>query len=1674
MVVTYYSTKMTNYVKGNIEYHPALKAGIWDENKQLVPEVNLRLLEIAQAFIGYLDIPDFKVIDVILTGSMANYNYTRYSDFDLHVVTDYDDLEADNIVEAFYRAKKEIWNNQHDIKIKGHEVELYVEDEKVPPTAGGMYSLIRSEWVKQPEHNEPAIDERSINAKSKDLIRQIDRAIKSKSIEDIKRLKDKIRILRRSGLASVGEFGVENLAFKIIRNLGYLDKLNDAYLEYQDRAMSLEGRYTDYQIAIMEGGHSLELNEGTLSVDVPNEAWLQDKIDYAKSKGRNSFGVPYMGSTTAHVRGTPPRVRVLRLASLPGMRNEQTNVRKDDLKWLMDYMDTHKKLPPMGSNPDEEYLPYIMVAYNGEAWVNEGNHRIMAAYRLNWPDMPVEIRYFDGGERIKTGPMYPGKIGLGEVETPKSESVAEVFEPGKQNWKWRRQSSDEAFASFVVGDREYQWHAFSSEANPAKWEIQFRLIREKTDPDGLDLFGQTGTGNSAQVLSTAVDITRAFLQTYGLDKVEEITFNAKEDSRINLYAKMIKRLLPNWDLSSRKSLSYGMQFTLTDPRAYDKPENKITEIERMASNEYSGGKKSLRVGQGKKEMKKLPGNNAFMYSIEPNQFENGIIIKLWDSAKQTAKPVQMKDEDGEEFSWRLRDWERTQGDDIPGVLVGKLVLEDVEHFPIKGAVQVDTITVDEDYRSQGVAKSLYGVVLSILKKPLIAGSSQTPGGRRNWVSLSQIPGVDVKGYVMINESRFDNPNSSQDIDVIMGKLGGQYIGQSSPAGIHYFAFDVLPGSGELAPAIKSKLSQIYNETSSKTGLYAIWSGSVNEAETGTEYADQVDKEFKALGYKQIGSGADSTVWAKDQGHIIKILMPEDTNSQAERVFTKFYEFCEAHQDLTCLPVINEHNTIDVLGKEYTQIDMERLYPVKKNSFNEGVVWFFSDFVAGEETWDAVDHALGLAETWREYNPRQAVKLAAYWQDLSMTESNTQKLKELHTLYGVMQILYTTGRINKFGWDLHTENVMQRKNGQLVIIDPWFAQSTLSESANVVEARTNPEQNTRHESGFKELQAVAKTLGDTKNWAISMTSEPKLGINPQVGISEDTPKGIYFYPLNYALDKTRYGKLPWGHDYPYIQLFQYDRSGEMTKKTKVDPAQLKQALSQYCSEEVIQQAIDEPEYDGTPYWFIYDCLSRLGKGDETNVVRWNKVLRDLGFTSVYDDGAGWIAYNEPTQGVVLDPRVIKQLKTIVNKKQSGVVTPAKIEQTIFETMDMELARNRAWQAYDPDGTKLRAAAKEYAKDPKFKPYFGKPGTEEIYDKAASWGRYGARQLSDIAYEWYKQQQAQKTESITEGGWASAATQNTTITPKIVVEIVNNLGIFAHEYNYWQAQLGLDTEIKMGRPKGSGTYYERDLAQDPEREYGDVDIECFIHSREGASSAQRITEYKQAIKDFTQSNKDYSTDNGTNVIVNTSAGPVQVDLIFTYHEHADWSRALSPEYRVKGVISTSLTSSLAEVLNLSFSSQGIQAKLRNGAPVSFRQSKDTVLQTVSTNPEKWAVDIYKFFYELQYGTEPESITAELSKHSGLKDEQRLSDIVLTIKSLASAFEESSMLGQGALAHISNKDALMRDVARVYDKKLTTAENSSKFDKAATPAAVEKAGKTKLMMAKYRNEIAKLLLN
>jgi len=271
----------------------------------------------------------------------------------------------------------------------------------------------------------------------------------------------------------------------------------------------------------------------------------------------------------------------------------------------------------------------------------------------------------------------------------------------------------------------------------------------------------------------------------------------------------------------------------------------LEEIERISPGAYSGGKSYLTDKQTGKQIKKLPGGSGLLYSTSEGRY-GGIDIKLWDpngkdfiaqkSKEQEPEPVQKRREAYRDYLWRLRRWrEEQEGLNAPGQLIGKLSVETDSSFPLRRAVQVSTITVDEDYRGVGIAKALYGIVLTILKRPLLAGTSQTPGGRRNWVSLASIPGVEMKGWLALDETEFDATERgwrntpakvNKTIDTIMGELGGQHIGKNS-YGTDYFAFDVRPNTTgtELEAAVKTKLSQVYSSNyNSNAGLYAVWTG----------------------------------------------------------------------------------------------------------------------------------------------------------------------------------------------------------------------------------------------------------------------------------------------------------------------------------------------------------------------------------------------------------------------------------------------------------------------------------------------------------------------------------------------------------------------------------------------------------------------------------------------------------------------------------------------------------------------------------------------------------------------------------------------------------------------------------------------------------------------------------
>lgn len=1095
-----------DYTSGNIDYHKTLSPLAWEDNK-LRQEVQLKLLEIARAFVGYLDIPNFKIEDIVLTGSMANYNYTSFSDFDVHVVTKYSDLQCDNIAEAFYRAKKEIWNNEHDITIRGHDAELYVEDTETPPVSGGMYSILRDEWITEPEYDPPKINNTAVNAKARDLITQIEHAIDGDA-QDIERLRTKIRNMRRAGLDMGGEFSVENLAFKILRNEGYLDKLHNAQTKKVDKQLSLESALkvfsSDQVLAYIDKVHT-EFNLDHAVENYPK--WVLKMLPVANLKGPGE-GDPYNRDFTLN-------------------HDHVSTITQDDIR-------------------------NRAIVADSDGWIIDGNHRHAAAKQYGMSHMPAFV--------------------------PHQEVTEEVV-------------------------------------NEAATSV---------------LYHYAGIRAALNILNT-----KHF-------ELSSVTGNKSEEQ----YAP--------------KGHPYFLSLTRT------------------------------RVG----DYHRYVGTGGVLFVLDGT----------WFNRNHKVTPIDY--------------WERSW-----------------QHSPDRSREAEDRVF------------------------------SKTP--------TLPIDSVQEVHVLLKEQDKWRSPEARQ-----------------------------------LMIAAK------------KSGIATYF------------YVDE--KNWRLLNKaKSIG--------VRDAGNVLAGQMPTKQMYSPERDYLEPW-----------LELIYKNNKADLTDR------------AEKNRHN--LVYYGSRY------------------------PNEDGGLAG---DLS----NARKPDQGASRQSAIKIIDYMIK-NGFKTPLELKNFLA---------DKW------EKIANADRAKTE-------------------------------------SINEAVA-------GEYVYHASYLPDLSR-------------------------------------GLQSVISRGLVPS---KDGYAGPGVYFAYDPEGGFYHVDQEDATMFRAKWSDL--------VAKFGKYPDNPNGIERD--------------DNEIIVPGVVPANMLEVE-----------------------------------YF--PG--EWWDIPSA----------------YYSSKGPVSESLLEGGWASTETQNTVITPKTVAEILHVLQVFQRSYNTWQANNGLDAEIKIGSPKGSGTYYRRDLEQDPTREYGDVDVECFIHSREGVTSAQRITEYKKAITEYCSQSPDFSTDNGTNIIMRTTDGPVQVDLIYTYHEHANWSRALSPEYRVKGVISTSLTSSLAEVLNLSFSSQGVQVKIRNNQPVSFRQSKDTELRTVSIDPETWAQDIYGLYYYLAKGEKPTELPRALVAHGGLKDEQRLSDIVLSIKALATGLEDAGLLGHGSLIGIHDKQDLIRKVATVYSNKLETAENSSKFNKAETPAAIEKAKKTKLMLAKYRNEVTKLLLN
>lgn len=215
---------MLNEYQTQTELNPKL----WDGD-ELKPKLRLGLLKIARAFYKSLGI-DANIKDITLTGSNANYNWSRHSDLDLHLIINYKDINDNEIlVKELMNAKKSLWNNKYPLKYKGMNIELYAQDTNEPHASTGVYSIFNNDWVNKPDSQMVSVDDHAIKRKAEPFKYEIDnlKLDDPKLLKKIASLKQRLKKLRKAGLDSVGEYSLENLAYKDLRNAGHLQRLND-------------------------------------------------------------------------------------------------------------------------------------------------------------------------------------------------------------------------------------------------------------------------------------------------------------------------------------------------------------------------------------------------------------------------------------------------------------------------------------------------------------------------------------------------------------------------------------------------------------------------------------------------------------------------------------------------------------------------------------------------------------------------------------------------------------------------------------------------------------------------------------------------------------------------------------------------------------------------------------------------------------------------------------------------------------------------------------------------------------------------------------------------------------------------------------------------------------------------------------------------------------------------------------------------------------------------------------------------------------------------------------------------------------------------------------------------------------------------------------------------------
>jgi hypothetical protein len=283
-------TELDNFnLDDAINFHDVLNVKLWEDEK-LRPEVRRALLRIAADFQEFMGIRNLAVEDVRISGSNCAYTYTPHSDIDLHLIVDFDKISNDEVYQELFNAKKFQYNEQHNIKVRGYDVELYVQDINQPHASLGEYSVANDDWTRIPTKRRANLDDFASKQKYDKLRGLVLAALQSTDLDRVENVTDIIKRYRRAGLSEKGEFGPENLAFKALRTQGLIDQLYAHRNDLEDIELSLEAADPEMELLKQQLNAELQKESVQYKVSLVGKQGKQSRYTVHDSEG-NAVGV---------------------------------------------------------------------------------------------------------------------------------------------------------------------------------------------------------------------------------------------------------------------------------------------------------------------------------------------------------------------------------------------------------------------------------------------------------------------------------------------------------------------------------------------------------------------------------------------------------------------------------------------------------------------------------------------------------------------------------------------------------------------------------------------------------------------------------------------------------------------------------------------------------------------------------------------------------------------------------------------------------------------------------------------------------------------------------------------------------------------------------------------------------------------------------------------------------------------------------------------------------------------------------------------------------------------------------------------------------------------------------------------------------------------------------------